>query len=88
MELDPREVWFLKLRHRDDPSSLGLRMAMPGFVSGRSPDPYINAAWRIVDGLLGERRAATTVKRIFVSELPSDPKAQGYSHISNLPDQV
>jgi hypothetical protein len=88
VEIEPDEVWFMRLRHPTKPDILGLRVAMPGFVTGMKSEPYINAAWRIIDGLLGERRTATFVKHVEVCERPSDPEALRFQHISTLPQHV
>jgi hypothetical protein len=88
VEIEADRVWYMLLRHPKKPNIFGIRLAMPGFVTGMKSEPYIHAAWRIIDCLLGERRSATLVKHVEVCEQPSDPQLAGFTHISNLPQHI
>ena len=86
IDLSPRGFWIMPLRSKKNPSFFGVRVAIPEFNDNQVEDPFINAAWRVIDGLLGERKSAEGINHLEICSLPESPEQLGYAPIERLPE--
>jgi hypothetical protein len=83
----PEATWFLPLESREDPESLGLRVAYAHFDPSRQQD-FLTAAYIMLEGGLGELVTAERIQYVEVGLLPSVPEAAGYIEINELSDYL
>ena len=81
--IDPAASWFLPLVHDADPTSLGLRLAVPDYDESEK-EAFTNAAFIVIDTALGELIAARDVHHIEVCEIPDDPEGEGFIELPEL----
>ncbi len=81
--VDPAECWFLPLQSKSNPSSLGLRVAVPGFTDELARS-YKAAVYIALDTGLGELIAAEAFQYLEIVALPGSPESAGYIELSEL----
>lgn len=84
IELDPASMWFIPLESEEDPDSVGVEIAIPGY-DAESHRIYANAVLVILETGLGER-AVAELAVVDVAEPPEDPEAAGYIELPELAD--
>lgn len=87
LKFAPEATWFLPLESREDPESLGLRVAYAHFDPARRQD-FQSATRIILEAGLGELTTAERIQHVEVGLLPSAPEAEGYIEISELSEYL
>lgn len=87
LRIDPRELWFLPLTAKSNPSILGLRIGLPEFDE-TAEEKVKNSVWIILDTGLGERACAQRIRHLEVEQLPKSPEKGGYIELPELPDYL
>lgn len=82
---DPRKMWFMPLKKRDDPNFLGLRIGYEGGCDFAEKQTVRDGTFLVLDTGLGERVAATKIYYLEILELPTNPRASGYGKVTELP---
>jgi len=81
--VDPAKSWFLPMHSTNDPSELGLRVAVPGF-NAEEAKSYRAAVYIVIETGLGELRAWEAIKHVEVTEVPASPESEGYIELHEL----
>jgi hypothetical protein len=84
---DPSAMWFLPLESASNSQEFGMRVGIEGLQSMDETTAH-NAVLVMLDTALGERSAALDIQHTEVSDLPPDPKSQGYIELPELPDYI
>lgn len=86
-QFDPRQMWFLPLENESRPSDLGIQIAIPGLDSMDKVLAH-TAVLVILDTGLGERSAAIDLQYTEVTDMPTDPGANGFIELPKLADYI
>lgn len=84
---NPKEIWFLPLIKRSDPSYLGLRLGLANMPACDKKDIY-SAISTILETGLGERPFAKEIKYIEIGDLPANPAREGYMELKDLSEYI
>jgi len=87
VRLDPREMWFLPLKSKVNPNSLGLRLTGPTYDKA-SHEAYLHACYLVLDCGLGEVAAAQEIQHVEAVAMPEEPAAEGFIELVDLPDYI
>ncbi len=87
LKIHPRNLFFLPLTAKSDPTILGLRVGVPDFDE-KSKAKIENSVWIILDTGLGERCCAERIRHLEVAQLPTNPEDEGYIRLPELPDYL
>jgi len=87
IRLNPDEIWFLPLTVGAQQKHFGVRLAVDDIVSANAPGAA-NAAWILLDTVLGERRIAETIEHVEVEVLPDHARELGYFRLSELEEYL
>jgi hypothetical protein len=87
LSLNPSEMWFLPLCSKQEPSFLGIRVAIPGYDESEK-DNYLNACWLALDSGLGEVQTAEEIHHLEVCGVPENPEGEGFIELPELGDYI
>ncbi len=79
----PKATWFLPLRSKSDPLSLGVRVGYAHFDQARE-QIFATGTFIMLECALGELALAESVQHIEVVALPSSPESSGYLPLPEL----
>jgi hypothetical protein len=85
---DPRKMWFMPFKKRDDPAFLGLRIGFENGCGSMEKEIVRNGTLLVLDTGLGERVAAMSIRYLEIVELPANPRACGYGNVTELPEYI
>ena len=84
--LNSKNLWFLPLESEEEEGKLGLRIALEG---GREDDEdLLVAIYSLLEEMLGEYDAATSLEYFEICSLGSNPKEEGFYPLTDLPEYV
>ncbi len=84
--LSSKNLWFLPLESEEEEGKLGLRIALEG---GREDDEdLLVAVYSLLEEMLGEYDAATSLEYFEICSLGSNPKEEGFYPLTDLPEYV
>lgn len=81
--LNSKNLWFLPLESEEEEGKLGLRIALEG---GR--EDLLVAVYSLLEEMLGEYDAATSLEYFEICSLGSNPKEEGFYPLTDLPEYV
>lgn len=87
LHLDPKELWFAPLTGGKNDEQFGMQIGIPK-LKKRDEQAALNASTIILDTGLGERRSTEEIDHVEVVPLPSDPDAEGFIQLTELPEYL
>lgn len=87
IRLNPKEIWFLPLDNKNDPTSLGIMMCFPNYEHAKE-QAFIEGAYQVLDVILGEKSVTLDIQYLEVNELPDKPKEKGLIELIDLPAYI
>ncbi|MDR3561786.1 MAG: hypothetical protein P4N59_10175 [Negativicutes bacterium] len=85
---DPRKMWFIPLKKRDDPKFLGLRIGFEGGCDFAEKQIVRDGTLLVLDTGLGERIVATNIQYLEIAQLPTSPRSSGYGPVPELTEYI
>lgn len=85
--IDANRTWFMPLQNKKNPKIFGVRLFINGF-SDTHRATFLNAAYLVLDSLLGEKSSALNIHHVEVASLPIDPIEIGLFPLSELPQYI
>lgn len=86
-EIDTSTSWFMPLENSSKPKELGLKIYIENY-SAADRENFLNAAYEVLDTILGEKINAAQVQYVDIEKLPVDIKEQGLIELSKLLEYV
>jgi len=87
LEIDPCQVWFAPIETREEPHLLGVCIYIDGF-NEEEAQRYYNAAYVILESVLGERSTALDVHYMEVCPPPANPDKEELFLVETLPAYI
>ncbi|MBS1564755.1 MAG: hypothetical protein JST39_10215, partial [Bacteroidetes bacterium] len=81
------QVWFEPIETREEPHLLGVRIYIDGF-SEKEEERYYNAAYIILESVLGERSTALDIHYLEVNTPPENPEKEDLFLVETLPAYI
>ena len=81
--LDLKDMWFLPLASPNAPGAIGLRVAVTG-IESENLKRLTADVLRVIEAVLGERRAAGVIGHVELVGAPSDPTGSGFIAMEQL----
>jgi hypothetical protein len=83
VDYNPKEIWFLPLISKSNPSAIGLRMGIPSYDADLHQHSK-SAMYIVLDGGIGEKKVIEHIHHLETGPLPKDPEAEGYIELESL----
>jgi hypothetical protein len=87
LEINPNNVWFSPIETREEPHLLGVCIYIDGF-SADEEQRYYNAAYIVLESVLGERSTALDIHYMEVNTPPEDPEKEELFPVETLPAYI
>lgn len=87
VKIDPSKTWFLPLENENEPNMLGLRICTSDYEHSKENE-FINAAYIVLDSILGEKLASLNIQHVEVGDLPKNPKEEGLMSLTELTEYI
>ena len=87
LAIDPCNVWFSPIEAREEPHLLGVCIYINGFTEDEE-QRYYNAAYVILESVLGERSTALDIHYMEVCPPPADPDKEDLFLVETLPAYI
>ena len=84
VEITRSELWFMPLQSSSAPSSIGIKVGVPGYDS-LDKNSADNAVYKMLDTVLGEKSFAQDIDYLDIGELPENPEEKGMIELAELP---
>jgi len=88
VEISRSELWFMPLQSPSDPSSIGIKVCVPGYDDAENRNALDNAVYKMLDTVLGERSFAIDIDYLEIGELPEYPEEYGMIALAELPAYI
>lgn len=84
---DPKEMWFLPMTSKQQPSVIGLMVGIIDFRE-ENKEPALNAVWKILDTGIGEKMTTEKIAHIEVCKLPKEPEVEGFIELTDIQNYI
>ena len=81
--LEPKNVWFVPLRMKDQPELIGLRVGFVEYEEEREKE-FMHAIFLLLDIVLGEKSTTLDLAYLELKPLPVIPREEGWMPFTEL----